>query len=208
MGFMKDQAPRLTRERWADVNELAEEIYAIWMSEVPVKFDSPIVINNETRGPAMTINQGGTSDQTIIINRNPGPGDPLPPGYPPGSPGGGDTIFIDNSVTIINYDGVPEPHPDPPPPPEDPQPGTGDTINLGGGGFPGKVISKVSGAIYDVAVYESGLSQSPTTRRVTQLQIHEDATIPADTWTIVGQAGSGANLSRFMSVPVWLEDLA
>ena len=36
----------------------------------------------------------------------------------------------------------------------------------------------------------------------------KDAVVPADTWTVVGSTGSGDNVSYFMQVPVWLEDLA
>jgi hypothetical protein len=208
VGFMRDQAPRLLREKWPDAVTLAEEIFAIWTSEKPVKIDGPLEVTNDTGKPSITINQGDAGDVAITINNNPVP---VPP-----DPGLPDNVNIVENTYITNIygdgttEGFPEP-PVPPPGPEVPQPGTGENPIVaegGGGGFPGKVISQTSGAVYSVAVYEQGLSESPTTREVTQLQIHEDATIPADTWTIVGTVGTGANVSRFMQVPVWLEDLA
>jgi hypothetical protein len=194
MGFMRDQASRLIRERWGDVNEFAEEMYAIWTADKGVTFDGPVTINNSTGGSSVIINQGSIGDTTITINNNPGPRpSPIP----------GNTTNITNSyVTNIYGDGTIEQFPTPPPAPAIPTPGSGTNPGGGGGGFPGKVLSG-SGTSYQVAVYEAGLSSAPITRTVTQLSILATESIPANTWTLVGKVGT----SYFMQVPVWLSDL-
>lgn len=181
MGFLKDAVVRLMREKWNDANELAEEITAIFNSEEPMVFDGPITINNTTDGPAITINNGSTGD-TIEINNRPVP-PPQFPGYPPVEIP--DIPDIIQQVTINN------------------QGNSSNTtiVSGGGGGFPGVVISGGPGASYQVSVYESGLAATPVTRTVTQLQIAEDATIPAGTWAMIGKVGT----SYFMQVPVWLD---
>lgn len=195
MGFMRDQAPRLIREKWADPNELAEEIYAIWTSDKGVTLDGPVTINNTTGGSSLTINQGSVGDTAIEINNNPADidlGDV------------GDVVIEDNSTTIIDGGGGVEFFDDPPDEPEEPQEGEGESQGGGGGGTPGKVISG-SGQTYQVTLYPSGpAGAAGQTVSVTQLDIASDAAIPEDTWTIVTQSGG----SYYMQVPVWLEDLA
>ncbi len=192
VGFMRDQAPRLLRERWSDTNDLAEEIYAIWTSEKPVQFDSPITINNSTGGSAVTINQGSVSGPSITINSSPVPGVQIPD-FPPSS------LNVTSSyVTNFYGDGSAEGFPEPPVRP--PEPGGGQPVGGGGGGgFPGRVLSG-GGSTYEVAVYEAGLLSSPVTRSVRQLQISGSASIPAGTWALVGKAGT----TYFMQVAVWL----
>lgn len=181
MGFLKDAVVRLMREKWKDANELAEEITAIFNSEEPMTFDGPITINNNTDGPAITINNGSTGD-TISINNHPIP-PPQFPGYPPVNiPDIGGTI---TNVTINNQG----------------QSSNQTVVSGGGGGFPGQIISG-SGNTYSVAVYESSLSGSPITRSVRQLQIDPSATIPPDSWVMVGKVGP----DYFMQFPVWVEE--
>lgn len=196
MGFLEKQAQRLQRESWSDINELAQEIYAIFHSDGQIEFDSPIVINNTTGAAPITINHGGTGDETIVINREV-PANPPVPGFPdPDDIGSGDQY-----VTIVYADGTIEKFDDPPPEPEKPQRGEGEEDSGGGGGFPGEVVSG-SGDTYQVDVYEGGLDAAPVTRTVTQLEIHPDEQIPAGTWALVGKLGD----EYFMQVPVWAED--
>lgn len=186
MGFLKRQSIRLMRESWHDANELAEEMRAIFNSEEPIVFDTPVVINNNTSEPGITINNGGDGP-TIQVNNNPGP--PIQfPEYPPieipDFPNIPPTIIYNNDGTVTDEDG--------------------DAIDTGaggggGGGFPGQVVSG-SGNMYSVAVYEAGLSFSPTTRLVRQLQIHDDDTIPPGTWALIAKVGT----TYYMQVPVWL----
>lgn len=190
---MRDQAPRLIRERWADVNEFAEEMFAIWTSDKGVTMDGPVTINNSTGGSSLTINQGDIGETTITINNNPTPGGP------------GDTTVINNTyITNIYGDGGIEGFPDPPPGPEAPQPGTGQPAGGGGGGgggFPGVVVSG-SGDTYQVAVRLTSLTSTPVTKTVKQLSIDASETIPAGTAVVVNLVGA----DYFMQVPVWADD--
>jgi hypothetical protein len=195
MGIFKKQSIRLRREKWQNADELAEEIYGILNSDEPIEITSPVTINNTTGAPGLTINQHGDTDQGMVINRFPEPPTQFPDIPPFDFPDGVGTQI----VIVINGDGTISTGSGPP----------GTTINTttietgGGGGFPGVVVSG-SGDTYEVDVYESGLNESPTRRTVTQLQIAEDAEIPAGTWAMIGSAGE----SMFMQVPVWLEDLS
>lgn len=187
MGFLKRQSIRLMRESWHDANELAEEMRAIFNSEEPVVFDTPVVINNNTSEPGITINNGGDGP-TIQVNNNPGP--PIQfPEYPPidipDFPNIPPTIIYNNDGTVTDDDGNPI--------------DKGGGGGGGGGGFPGQVLGG-SGTSYTVAVYEAGLSFAPTTRIVRQLFISDDDAVPAGTWVHVGLAGT----SYFMQVPIWL----
>jgi hypothetical protein len=88
MGIFADQAFRLTRTKWLDANELAEEIQAIFRSKEPVKFDSPIEISNPTTDPAISItntNPKSTSSDPTFSNKN-SVGDPASFNLPLGNP--------------------------------------------------------------------------------------------------------------------------
>lgn len=149
---------------------------------------------------------------------NPQPGDPTP-GVPiSGMPGVTEVLEIPTSgqmLTLPGTDGGPGPagadgmngfyipsaDGTGPPAPLSQNPNA-TTINIqGGGGMPGQVVSGGPGSSYLVNVYSNGLAGGFITVSVTQLQIHEDATIPAGTWAIVVQAGG----SYYMQVPIWLE---
>lgn len=200
MGFLRDQASRLIRTKWAgNTDLLAEEIYAIFTGDVPIVFDSPVTIVNNTNDPPLTIRDFGDSDQSIRITKQRQP----PPDLPEIPPLDFDGV---GGITITNIypDGGTETWGGDAGNPPDTRPGTGDQDQSGGGGgFPGKVVSG-TGSTYLVDVYEAGLSAAPTQRTVTQLSIASGETIPADTWAIVGKVGS----DYFLQVPVWLQDLS
>lgn len=194
MGILGDQAMRLLRESWASPNELAEELFAMFTSDRPVTIDSPLIINNTSAdGPPITINQGGSNDQTIVINRD-SPDPPDVPDFPDFDfPTPGNTY-----ITVIYADGtVDNPADDPPPnqPPDD------DEQPEGGGGFPGQVISG-SDNDYTVEVYESGLTLAPVSRQVRQLSIASGEVIDPGTWGLIGRVGA----EYFMQLPVWGDD--
>lgn len=191
MGLFRDQASRLLRERWPDANLLAEELYAMFTSDVPVSIDSPVIITSTNGAPPLTLRNFGTGDGAIQIIKQ-GPPQVVLPEIPPLDFSG----VGEENVTNVYDDGETETFGG-----EEGARGTGTNPNSGGGGggFPGKVLSG-SGSSYQVAVYESGLSSEPTTRTVTQLSIAEGEVVPADTWALVGQSGE----AYFMQVPVWL----
>ncbi len=186
MGFLREQSLRLRRKRGWTADELSDEIFAIFNAEVPFDIDGPVTITNNGNDPGLTIRQNGPYDGSIKITRYPDgpinlPG--LPPFLPPG--------LGDLTIQVIYADGRNEVTQGPPD-------GT-QIVIVQQGAFPGKVLSG-SGGTYEVAVYESGPSSDPVTRTVTQLQIQEDETIPADTWVMVGKVRG----DYFMQVPVWL----
>lgn len=196
MGIFKNQIPRLRRQKWKDVQLFADEMIALLSSDAPIEIDSPVVISNTTDQAPLTINNHSNSDDDITINRYPEPPIDLPEIPPFDFPEDvGDVIVIH-----INEDGI-ESEEAPADDPTDVSPRP--SRSSGGGGFPGVVVSGGPGASYQVDVYESGLSQAPTRRTVTQLSIASDETIAAGTWTLVGTVNS----EYFMQVPVWGEDL-
>lgn len=188
MGFLKDQAARLQRETWASPTELAEELYAMFTSEKPVVFDSPVVINNPTGGPGITINQGDAGDTSIEIINNP---------Y--WHQGDTTTTITNQFITIIYGDGTIEGYPDPPPAPEDPQPGDGEPVGGGGGGFPCEVVSG-SGFLYTCNVYTSGLGTTPIQTQVRFLGMSSQAQLPAGTQSVANLVGA----SYFSYVACWI----
>lgn len=191
MAIFRKQSIRLLREKWTDPQNLAEEIFGILNSDEPIEIDGPVTINNNTDQSPLTINNYSNSDDDVTINRYPDDPPDLP-NYPPPPPmDTGDVITIH-----INQDGIDRDRK----PPNDPGPPTSDPLPGGGGGFPGQVVSGGPGDTYTVNVYENGLNQPFAARTVIQLQIHDDATIPAGTWALIGKVGN----EYFMQVPVWL----
>ena len=189
MGILVDQAVRLMRESWNSPKELAEELYAMFMSDQPVKIDTPVqIVNNTTNQPAVTIYQGGKLDDAVTINRRapasqrsnfePPPEEEIEEGPP-------------FSLTIINSDGTIESTSDPE---EDPQP-----VASGGGAFPGDVVSG-PGSTYAVDVYESGLSISPVRKTCTAIGLSSSAEIPTGTRVLCFKIGA----NYFLDVPRWL----
>ncbi len=70
----------------------------------------------------------------------------------------------------------------------------------GGGGFPAQIISGGPGQEYVANIYPEGLSGSPETVNITQLQIDAMETLPAGTWCIAVKAGE----NYYCQVAVWL----
>lgn len=63
----------MLRETWPNINMLAEEIYAILHSDLPLNITGPVTITNENPGqPALSLRQPAESDQPPIkVNRLP-----------------------------------------------------------------------------------------------------------------------------------------
>ncbi len=75
MRFFGQAVLRLLRENWdGQDQELAEEIYAVLDSDIPLTFDGPITINNPGTDPAITINQNGGGDVDVRVNTTDGLG--------------------------------------------------------------------------------------------------------------------------------------
>lgn len=205
MGFFRDQASRLLREKWANPSMLAEELYAMFTGDEPINIDSPVTITagpNSTV-PPLTVRNYGDDPAMIQLQRQQFPPIDFPAFPPIPSEGVGD-------VTYVNQygDGTSERFDDPPPQPKPakPVPGTGTpVVNPGGGGgsFPAVVTTGGPGNSYQCDVYLDGLANSPTSLPVRQLQIAGDATIPAGTFAVVSVVGTGAAKMYFMQVPVW-----
>lgn len=180
MGFLKKQAARLMREKWPNAQLLAEELIAMFNSEEPIELDGPVIINNNSTEPAITINQGGASNISIQIKNSPVP-------FPKYDIPPIDFADIVNVYTtnIYNNGSVESPQKK-----DDEESGKAYAAVVTGG----------SGDTYEVSVYKNGLTLAPVTATAKQLQIHPTETIPAGTWTIVVQSDGG----YYMQVPVWL----
>lgn len=176
MGIFGDQAERLLRESWPSVDQLAEELYAIFTSTSPLQVDGPLTINNKGSGSPIVINQsGGNHDLVQITRQDPGlPGfGPIPP-----NPAPGQTFYT------FYYDNFPPEYFNPPFGPPNNEQGTGTPIVPPGvSQFPGQVVSGGPGqGPYTVKVYTKGLAGLPTTAQATALQLASDATLPPGTW--------------------------
>ncbi len=190
MAILREQSIRLLRTKWKEAQSLAEEVYAILNSDTPFTIDGPVTINNQTGGPAVTINQTNDNSQVFNVTRT-DPGTPQLPGLPPlppATPGR-------RHVLIINEDGTMEYDEYDPGGQPDPQPRS----QGGGGGFPGTVVSG-SGSSYRVSILTE---QGTQVVDATQIQIAADAAVPAGTGVIVAKVGS----SYYMQAPVWGADL-
>src|SRR5262245_47975157 len=80
MGFLRDEAMRLRRTKWGHpaADLLAEELFAIFTSDVPFVIDSPVIIENETNDPPLQIRDFGDSDMSIQITKRREPPPDLP----------------------------------------------------------------------------------------------------------------------------------
>lgn len=218
MGLLKDQAVRLLRNAWRTPQALAEELWSILNSDTGTVIDGPVTINNRSDQSPLTINQFGGGDLGITIVRRQ---DPAAPQYPGSVDLGGGTLgqlpsynpfeptdLQPGTRTTLNIPAsgditvVTSASDDPPGALRPGQPDPAATRPpLGGGGIPGVVLSGGPGDTYSVRVYPNGLAAASQDVTVTQLQIADDATIQAGTWTVVAQAGS----AYYMQVPVWGE---
>ncbi len=185
------RAMRLRREVWESVQQLAEEIYAIFQTEgvdqlrgsldiTPTDDTPPININLPPgvgeAGPGITITRGGT---TITI---------APEGITTTS--GGVTTPIGGGGTdltqIVGLEDAPSQSP----------------VEV-----LGRILSG-TGDTYQVELFANPADGSFATVTVTQLQIDEDEQIPAGTWTKVTifpvTSGGVTTANYFMQVPVWL----
>lgn len=132
MGFLKDQSLRLLRDDWvAGARALAEELYAIFNGEGPTTVDGPLKVTTPAGStePGMIINQLGSSDVAIRINKAALPGTDF---------AGSTTDFnSDGTVTVRDSDGNEQPE------------------EAKGGGIPGTVTSGGPGANYQVLLFDN-----------------------------------------------------
>jgi hypothetical protein len=62
MSIFGDQSERLLRETWGSPTDLAEELYAMFQSNLPLNINGPVTITNTTPQPALTVQQLGAFD--------------------------------------------------------------------------------------------------------------------------------------------------
>jgi hypothetical protein len=186
-----EQIERVRRKQWQSASELAEELYAMFMSPDPY------------RGPPLNLEQPGGGPIINIINNNTGPpittgppvlpGDPVDPVTNPPATGGGGFP----PAAEVEVDETPSTFPV--------------AIPLAGWGI---VQSKVGDNVYLVDVYigNPATSAKLATMNITQRQIDIDDTIPAGTetpvtlFTVLTGGGTGLKVvSGCMQVPVFLE---
>lgn len=71
MSIFGDQVIRLLRTKWKSPQELAEELYAMFSADIPLKIEGPVEITTTTQEPPLTIRNYGDSPQDIrIISQN------------------------------------------------------------------------------------------------------------------------------------------
>lgn len=71
MGVLFDQAERLLREKWASVQLLAEELFAIFRQQDATNIDTPVKVQPGpgVTLPAITINTTDTGGSQIVFNK-------------------------------------------------------------------------------------------------------------------------------------------
>jgi hypothetical protein len=171
--FPKSQRPRLLREWWETPKLLAEELYAMMGSTVPL--DEPLEIETPGTEPGLVVRQLGDQGDfgpVIRFTRN-------------GDTTGGIKYFPeDNAYKFVDQDGNPTAQPA--------EAGTGTQAIL----IPpqtvyvGRVRSKISGTNYGCWLYPSGtggdpimddgVPPAPQEFTVKALNISTDETIPVD----------------------------
>ncbi len=161
-----EQAIRLLREKWPNANILAEELFAILTSSIPLTHNGPLEITNNTDGPAITIrNYGGSEIAFRVIRAD-------DPASPQGTPG------ENRVVTDIGNDGSRDPVP------EDEEQGSS--------AFPGKVVSG-SAATYQVDIYENGTAAAKTATVAARIgNLETGVNVPANSWVVVMRLATGA----------------
>lgn len=108
----------LREDPWKSVNELAEELYAIFNSDLPVTIDGPLTVDNNTDQPGVVVNQFGGSEQALAVNVGDinsevggvdNDGEPTEAesgtGLPAPTEEGGGTVF-EATITAINNDNL------------------------------------------------------------------------------------------------------
>ncbi|NJL70152.1 MAG: hypothetical protein HC888_00460 [Candidatus Competibacteraceae bacterium] len=193
------QAVRLLREKWANTNLLAEELYAIFRSTKPVEHTGNITVNQPPgeETPPLRVNlDPGSTGRGIVVNQGDSSVEIT---------GGGIIINGDNLTTIIQEaaagagGGVVIPQP-----PD--ELGEADYLPFEA---VGRIVSG-KGSTYLVEVWlDDPTGPSSGTVEATQLQIASDQVIPEGTWCKVTvypySVEVGLVLGRYyIQVPVWL----
>lgn len=179
---LTDVVRRITRRRWDDVNDLAEEL-ASALRSVRVKINGPLSLNLSKGQAAIQLNSEPDPEGSDV---------PLIEEVSGGGSGRGSSVGIGANGAL--------------------QPSSlGESFTGGsgvggegggGGGIPCAIVSG-SGDTYQVSLYEDGVAGGVTqTVEAIQLQIDEAETIPAGTWTFA----SLVNEIYYIQVPVWAEE--
>ncbi len=88
MGLFDDQAERLLRTKWSTPTQLAEELYSILTSKVPIKISSPVELSTDSGVPSLTITNsfgGNGNGPGLLVNG--------------GTVNNGPTVYGDNVFT-------------------------------------------------------------------------------------------------------------
>lgn len=184
-----EYAIRLIRERWPTPTELAEELFAIFRSNIPLTHNGPITLTQDTDAPPLTINlRDDDTTGGIVINRG---GTPI--NFPGSGGGGGGGTDLDDITWPDEPDVIAVPDPQETP-------------------FPlwGVILSKVNGSVYRVRCWAKDPASSPpiATLNVTQGLVDPAEEIPAGTpvIVIVFPVIEGTTIrvgSAYMQSPVW-----
>lgn len=64
------QAIRLIREKWRDINVFAEELYAVFQDKIPVESKAPITIRSNTTDAPLRLNQFGDGPMISFVGKH------------------------------------------------------------------------------------------------------------------------------------------
>lgn len=171
LGIFGTETVRLLREKWPNASVLAEELFAIFTGTTPINIP-----------PGSTLQPSDNPLTPRLTVPNYTAGQPIM-----NIPGHGALSVQAGSLTFTTPSG---------------QQSSGQQQKQQqqqGSTFPGKIVSG-SGSSYTVAAYLTGLTNAPTNVTATQLQIDPAATIPTDSWVLLGRSSNGA---YFMQFPTW-----
>lgn len=189
------QAMRLLRTKWKTPTLLAQELFAMFQSDIPLEHSGGLKLDAKNDAPALELSRGDFGDGPVLD-------------FNGGSGAGGISFSIANgglvitgpSITLVES-GTGAPPATTPTPQEQQQQAQGST-------FPGQVLSG-SGQSYVVRIFTQG-EGGPASQVTAQAPgMADDATISEGFWVAVSATtdAQGTITGYFFFPPVWGGDL-
>ena len=188
------QAMRLLRTKWKQVNTFAQELYAMFQDDIPLEHSAPITINYAGPDAPLKLDRG-FSDGPVIAATSGGKDGGLRFG-----PDGTTTVYGDNIVFEYLEDGEPvrTPVQDLGNKARDEKP-TSST-------YPAQVVSGEA-RTYVMTVYTNGIGSTGTKVTATALGVADDAVLDVDSWHMVSAvaytAGGQSKTAYYFAPNVW-----
>jgi len=192
------QAMRLLRTKWKQVNTFAQELYAMFQDDIPLEHSAPITINYAGPDAPLKLDRG-FSDGPVITASSGGKD-----GGMKFTPDGSTTIYGDQVVFeyLENGEVVRTPVQDLGNKAQDDKKPSAST-------YPAQVVSGEA-QTYIVTLYTNGVGSTGTKVTATALGVADDATLDVDSWHMVSAISTvvaGQSKTAYYFTPnVWGAD--